>query len=187
MKLPATVAAGCFGRVDQIKRLRKPDCARPVFPVSDALSYPRCSGRREVIATITQPEVIRTILPCLPKRRSPGFVRPSSSGRVSRSPTWASPRACIWSAATARSSTTAGRVRGVSCLGISMRRSGSTWAWSRGRSSLGCGGRSASQTREHGLGSISLARRRRNPVEAGGDLLARALRGVDAAARELAG
>jgi hypothetical protein len=36
MQLPATAPAGCFGRVDKVKRLGKPDCARPVFAFFDA-------------------------------------------------------------------------------------------------------------------------------------------------------
>jgi hypothetical protein len=54
------------------RRLSWADLIRRVFS-SEVLSCPRCSGRCRVIATITQPEVIRAILKCLglPARAPP--------------------------------------------------------------------------------------------------------------------
>ena len=63
---------GCGADPPSQGRLSWAELMRRVFDV-DVFECPRCTGRMRIVATITQPEVIRSILECvgLPARPPP--------------------------------------------------------------------------------------------------------------------
>jgi hypothetical protein len=57
--------------VERPRRCIRAELVRRVFEI-DVLERPRCRGRMKLIATLTQPEVVRAVLGCigLPARAS---------------------------------------------------------------------------------------------------------------------